>query len=165
MNGVEREGVGVGTFSSTKNHHYSSADVPRSYRFNYKRPFDSNLNIKKDLCGPGRGSGIEVKEKTSPEEDSRRRCFRFITVNGKFSSRQRHRAKITKVTALNIIYIRPEIYKPIEINNRNCFFDIENRNLGIRCVFRRVRTVLMAVTCFTYSIECTNKVNKIYTFF
>jgi len=27
------------------------------YRFNYKRPFDSNLNIKKDLCGGERSQG------------------------------------------------------------------------------------------------------------
>lgn len=50
------------------------------YRFNYKRPFDSNLNIKKDLCG-----GSEVKEKWPedlPPPLPRCRCFRFINVNG-----------------------------------------------------------------------------------
>lgn len=39
-------------FARAKNHYFSAARLSaRRHRFNYKRPFDSNLNIKKDLSG------------------------------------------------------------------------------------------------------------------
>lgn len=56
--------AGGGIFSRAKNHHYSSSAL---YRFNYKRSFDSNLNIKKDLCGK-RGPPSRGKKKKWPKD-------------------------------------------------------------------------------------------------
>lgn len=93
-------------FARAKNHYFSAARLSaRRHRFNYKRPFDSNLNIKKDLsgstsdgwrsgvCGGGEGERCR-RGNTRPEDFSPPPVFPIHYCQWKF------RARAVKINAV-----------------------------------------------------------------